>query len=101
MRSKRAKTDEPAVNAVKIAKPSPPRTAGSLKHLTGYVDAARAGGLAFGDDRVPVKYPDNVYIIDDAIEAVKTAETCVVCEDPTCTTKATHGVKHSRGAPRR
>jgi len=112
MRTKRPRTetDENAVNAanqpdavkqVKSTKSSPPRTAGSLKHLTGYVDAARAGGLAFGDDRVPVKYPDNVYIIDDAIEAVKRVEACTVCEDRGCTTKATYGSNNPRGAPRR
>src|SRR6056300_321023 len=115
MKSKRPRietdeTDENAVNAAnqpdavkhtKQAKPSPPRTAGSLKHLTGYVDAARAGGLAFGDDRELVKYPDNGDIIDDAIEAVKSVKSCVVCEDPMCTAKATFGANHPRGAPRR
>jgi len=115
MKSKRPRietdeTDENAVNAAnqpdavkhtKQAKPSPPRTAGSLKHLTGYVDAARAGGLAFGDDRELVKYPDNVYIIDDAIEAVKSVKSCVVCEDPGCVAKATFGANNPKAKPRR
>jgi len=106
MKSKRPRieTDETAVNAVnavKQVKSSPPRTAGSLKHLSGYVDTARVGGLAFGDDRAPVKYPDNVYIIDDAIEAVKSVKSCAVCEDPACTAKATHGGNSSFAKPRR
>jgi len=115
MKSKRPRTetdetDENAVNAAnqpdavkhtKSSPPSPPRTAGSLKHLTGYTDTARVGGLAFGDDRELVKYPDNVYIIDDAIEAVKYVKSCVVCEDPGCTAKATYGAKHSQAKPRR
>ena len=106
----RTETDENAINAanqpdavkqVKSTKPSPPRTAASLKHLTGYVDAARVGGLAFGDDRELVKFPTSVFAIDDAIEAVKRIEACTVCEDPECTAKATHGANHPRGAPRR
>ena len=109
MRSKRPRTepDENAVNAVNAVnqaepvEPSPPRTAGSLKHLSGYTDTARAGGLAFGDDRAPVKYPDNVYIIDDAIEAVERVEACTVCEDPGCAAKATHGAKNPNAKPRR
>jgi hypothetical protein len=115
MKSKRPRTEtdettENAVNAanqpdavkqVKQAKPSPPRTAGSLKHLTGYVDTARTGGLAFGDDRAPVKYPTSVFAIDDAIEAVNRVKSCAVCEDPMCAAKATHGVKHPKAKPRR
>ena len=112
MRSKRPRTettetDENAANQpdavkhTKSTKPSPPRTAGSLKHLTGYVDTARAGGLAFGDDRELVKYPTSVYIIDDAIEAVKSVKSCAVCEDPMCASKATYGAKHSQAKPRR
>ena len=112
MRSKRPRaetteTDENAANqadAVKQAKQvksSPPRTAGSLKHLVGYVDTARVGGLAFGDDRELVKHPDNVYIIDDAIEAVKSVKSCAVCEDPVCASKATYGVNHPSAKPRR
>ena len=99
MRSKRTRTetnetDENAANQpdavkhTKSTKPSPPRTAGSLKHLTGYTDTARAGGLAFGDDRELVKYPTSVFAIDDAIESVKSVKSCVVCEDPGCTAKA-------------
>ena len=103
MRTKRPRieTDETAVNAVKPTKSSPPRTAGSLKHLTGYIDTARAGGLAFGDDRAPVKYPTSVFAIDDAIESVKTVKSWAVCEDPGCTAKATYGAKHPSAKPRR
>ena len=112
MRSKRPRTetDENAVKAVNQAEPteptepaksSPPRTAGSLKHLTGYIDTARAGGLTFGDDRAPVKYPTSVFAIDDAIEATKRVEVCTVCEDPECAAKATHGSKNPKAKPRR
>ena len=81
--------------------PNPPRTAGSLKHLTGYVDAPREGGLTFGDDHEPVKYPTSVFAIDDAIEAVKAAKSCAVCEDPGCDAKATHGSTSPNAVPRR
>jgi hypothetical protein len=106
MRSKRPRTetDENAVNAVKHtkqAKSSPPRTAGSIKHLVGYTDTARATGLAFGDDRAPVKYPTSVFAIDDAIEAVKSVKSCAVCEDPGCTAKATYGANSPSAKPRR
>jgi len=90
-----------AVNAVKRSKPSPPRTASSLKHLAGYADTARPGGLAFGDDHEPVKNPESVFAVDDAIESVKSAETCAGCEDPTCTVKATYGANNSQAKPRR
>ena len=100
MRSKRAKTDEPAVNAVKIAKPTP-RSASSLEHLEGYADTARPGGLTFGDDHEPVKNPESVFAVDDAIETVKSAETCAVCENPMCTAKATYGANNSSAKPKR
>jgi hypothetical protein len=90
-----------AVNQAKSTKSSPARTAGTIKHLVGYTDTARAGGLAFGDDRELVKYPDNVYIIDDAIEAVKSVKSCAVCEDPMCTAKATFGANNPKAKPRR
>ena len=90
-----------AKRAQRQARDTSTRTAGSLKHLTGYADTARSGGLTFGDDRELVKNPASVFVIDDAIESVKSAKTCAVCEDPTCTAKATHGANHPRGAPRR
>ena len=102
-----AETDEhnnPASNqagASEPKKPTAPRTAATLKHLTGYVDAARPGGLTFGDDHETVKYPTSVYIIDDAIEAVKAVKSCAVCEDPGCDAKATHGADNSQARPRR
>ena len=82
-------------------KPAAPRTAATLKHLAGYVDAARPGGLTFGDDHETVKYPTSVFAIDDAIEAVKAAKSCAVCEEPGCTEKATHGANHPSANPRR
>ena len=90
-------TDESDETAVK----SPPRTASSLKHLTGYADTARAGGLTYGDDHEPVKNPASVFAVDDAIESVKTAKTCAVCEDPGCTAKATHSANGPGAKPRR
>ena len=106
-RTEMAELDENAANASNQAgpsepkKPSPPRTAVTLKHLTGYTDTARPGGLTFGDDHETVKYPTSVYIIDDAIEAVKVAKSCAVCEDPGCDAKATHGPSHPKANPRR
>jgi hypothetical protein len=78
------------------------KTATNLKHLRGYKDTA-TGGLSWGDDdHVIVEHPENVFIVDHAIESVQDgASPCTACEANDCTENAIYGAKHPRAKPKR
>jgi hypothetical protein len=73
-----------------------------LKRLPGYTDLATGGLSCGGDDHVIVKHPENVFIVDYAIESVQNgASTCTACEANDCTEKAIYGADNAKAKPRR